>query len=514
MSVPAASLAVYHERVREEMARRSLLNFILHTKPDYQAGWFHRDICRRLDKFLADVKSGKRPRLIIQAPPRHGKTEIVSRRFPAYALGKDPDLSFIATSYAADLASMNNRDVQRVMDDDRYRRIFPATSLWASNVRTVAQGTWMRNSDIFEVVGRRGVYRSAGVCGGITGMGASIAIIDDPIKDDVEANSEVYRERVWNWYTSTLYTRLAPLSGVLLIMTRWHDDDLVGRLLRAADRGEGDKFEVCRYPAIAEKDERHRKEGEALHPERYSREMLVGEDGQGGIRKAVGSRVWVSLFQQRPSAAGGTIFKEKDWRYYKPTTDERVKLIADLGITSVVQAWDTAFKIKTSNDYCAGLTIGVAPSRFYLLDMVWRRMEYPELKRAVMAAYAKWNPSAVIIEDTAAGQSVIQELKRETRVPVLPWPADKDKVSRANAITPQHEAGLLYLPEGAGWVMDFVDECSSFPNGAHDDQVDALTIGMGYLVRGGGGVGLLEFYRQAAEEAKRKRDEAGAPRPA
>jgi hypothetical protein len=242
-----------------EIARRRLIEFTLRTCPNYQAGWFHREVATKMERFLADVLAKRAPREMLLAPPRSGKTEIVSRRFPAWTLGKHPDLSIIAASYGSDLASRNNRDVQRVMDDPEYEALFPETKLFGENIRTVARGSWLRNSDIFEVVGRKGVYRSTGVMGSITGMGGDILLLDDPIKDAHEASSKVYRDRLWEWYTSTFYTRRAPGAGILIILTRWHEDDLAGRLLN--DK-EGDKWNVTRFPAIAEEDEPHRKEGE------------------------------------------------------------------------------------------------------------------------------------------------------------------------------------------------------------------------------------------------------------
>jgi len=489
------------EEIRAEMARRRLLDFVLFTFPGYEAGWFAREVCEALDWFLGEVEAKRSPRLILEAPPRHGKSEIVSRRFPAFAFGRSPDLSIIAASYGADLASRMNRDVQRVIDSELYHAVFPTTALSGSNIRTVS-GTALRNSDIFEIVGRRGCYRSAGVGGGITGMGADVLIVDDPIKDAEQAESAVYRAKVWEWFTSTAYTRLAPGGGVLLIMTRWHEDDLAGRLQDLARRGEGETYRVLRFPAVAEHDEAHRKEGEALHPERYPLDQLER------IRMAVGSRVWASLYQQRPAAAEGQIFKREHWRDFAPVSDDPRALVQALGITRVIQSWDTAFKKGQDNDYSVGLTIGAAPARYYLLDLWRSKVEFPELKRAVVAQAAKWTPAAVLVEDAAAGQSLLQELRRDTVLPLVPVKPDKDKVSRAHAITAVFEAGLCSLPVGASWVADFVDELASFPAAAHDDQVDTFTQGLHYLTQGGGARGLLDFM-QAQAQAQAEQDAQG-----
>ena len=471
------------EEIQAERARRGMLPFTQATCPGYLAGWFSAEVCAELDWFLAEVVARRSPRLILLAPPRHGKSEMVSRRFPAFALGRYPDLTLIATSYASDLASRMNRDVQRIIDGPAYRGIFPGTRLWGKNVHTLADGTYMRNSDLFEVVGHQGSYRCAGVGGGITGMGGDILIVDDPIKDAEQANSKVYRNKVWEWFTSTLYTRRMPGAGVLIILTRWHEDDLAGRLLDAQAKSEGDVYRVVSFPAIAEKDEHStldgrllRREGEALHPDRYDLDELTK------IRVAVGSRVWASLYQQRPSAAEGSVFKREHWQTYKPAESNPMALLQVLGVNYVVQAWDTAFKTRETNDYSVGVTLGVARSRYYILD-VWRdRAEFPDLKRAVVSQHAKWKAHAVVVEDTAAGQSLIQELRRNTRMPLIAVKADHDKVTRSHAVTPTHEAGLCYLPEGEPWVADFEDELSGFPAAPHDDQVDAFVHSLTYAL--------------------------------
>jgi predicted phage terminase large subunit-like protein len=492
--------------MQDELARRRLLHFTRATFPNYEAGWFAREVCAELDWFLGEVRARRSPRLMLFAPPRHGKSELVSRRFPAFAMGQDPDLSIIATSYAADLASRMNRDVQRIIDSPAYRRIFPGTSLWGKNVRTVADGSFMRNSDLFEVVNAKGSYRSAGVGGGITGMGGDILIVDDPIKDAEQANSPVYRAKVWEWFTSTLYTRRMPGGGILIILTRWHQDDLAGRILDAAAKGEGEQYRIVNFPAVAEQDDVSvldgrllRREGEALHPERYSLAELEK------IKLAVGSRVWASLYQQRPAAAEGAIFKREWWKWQTPTTDDPAQLVKDLGITRVVQFWDTGFKTGQENDPSVCLTLGETTDRYIVLD-VWRqKVEFPDLKRAVPAHAGKWNPMVVLVEDKASGQSLVQELKRETRLPIVPIPVDRDKLARANAVTPLVEAGKVYLLEGRPWVADFVDELATFPNASHDDQVDAFDGALEYASHGGGGMGFFEYLRQEAEAAEARK---------
>lgn len=255
-------------------------------------------------------------------------------------------------------------------------------------------------------------------------------------------------------------------NGLISHNTRWHEDDLAGWLLREHQH-EG--WETLSLPALAEPgDALGRAEGEPLWPEAYPLSELLT------LKQAVGSRDWAALYQQRPSAAEGAIFKREHWQYHRPAERSPLALVESLGCHHVVQAWDTAFKTKSSNDYSVCVTLGVTPSRYYVLD-VWRdRCEFPDLKRALIAQQAKWRAHSVVIEDTAAGQSLLQELRRDTRLPMIPVQTDRDKMTRAYVVTPTHEAGLVYLPEGEPWVSDFVDELAGFPTAPHDDQVDAF----------------------------------------
>lgn len=445
--------------LRHELASTTLIGFLLATSPTYQMGWVHAEICGELEAFLAAVRRKESPRLLLTMPPRHGKSEIASRRFPAYALGRDPDLSIIATSYSADLASRMNRDVQRIIDDEAYRAIFPGTRLCGKS-----SGEGIRTADLFEIVGHRGVYRSAGVGGGITGMGGDIILIDDPIKDRAEADSPTIRNRVWDWYTSTLYTRLAPGGGIIVIQTRWHMDDLAGRLLEAQRSGQGDAWRVVNFPAIAEEDEPHRKAGEALHPERYPLEQLQA------IRAAIGSRDWAALYQQRPAPDGGAIFRAEWLRFWLPKelpqTFDRMCI-----------SWDMTFKDGDDSDYVVGQVWGRKGADFFLLDQVRARMGFTATLAAFSALADKWpRAQRKLVEDKANGPAVIDSLRHA--VPgIIPVEPDGSKIARAHAVTTFFEAGNVHLPHPSvcNWVADYVAELTSFPAAAHDDQVDATT---------------------------------------
>ena len=469
-----------HKQVKAELSKRNLIDFVSYTMPNFQQGWFNRIIAQELQQFYYDVMAGKQPRLLIQAPPRSGKSELFSRRFPAWAFGKNPDLQMIAASYSADLSSRMNRDVQRIIDSQEYSDIFPDTSFSANSQASPSSNKNIRNSEIFEIAGRKGAYRSAGVGGGITGMGADIAIIDDPVKDAKEANSQTVRDSVWDWYTSTFYTRLSPKSGILLGMTRWHEDDLAGRLLEEAKKG-GDQWRVVSFPAIAEEDEEYRNEGDALHPERYNLEHL------SKIKKAVGTQTWNALYQQRPSSKGGDIIKGAWFKRYSVLP--RMKRI-------IITA-DTAQKTKQHNDYSVLLVAGVGhDGGVYVLDSIRGKWEAPELEQKVSDVWNKYKSLGVhkvYVEDKSSGTSLIQNIQRKQRIPIEGVQVDTDKYTRVLGVQGYIESGYIYLPNDAEWIEDFIKECEAFTatdSHKHDDQVDAMVMAITELM--GGGVSMLD----------------------
>ena len=454
-----------------ELARRNLIDFTLETKPDFVIGWFNKIIAQELQQFYQNVVDGKQPRLMIFAPPRSGKSELFSRRFPAWVFGKNPDLQIIASSYSADLASRMNRDVQRIMDDEKYHDIFPKSSLNNKRITTIS-GQALRNSEIFEILGHKGAYRSAGVGGGITGMGADIAIIDDPVKDAKEANSQTVRDSIWDWYTTTLYTRLSPKSGILLGMTRWHEDDLAGRLLQEMANG-GDQWRVISFPAIAEQDELFRKIGEPLHPERFDLERL------NNIKRAVGSHTWNALYQQRPTSKGGGIIKGC-WfgRFSIPPIIKHKFIYAD-----------TALKTKEHNDYSVFLVAGKGlDGKVYLLDLIRGKWEAPELERRFRDFWVKHKAQSqhgelikAMVEDKASGTGLIQKIRQDSLIPIKPVQVESDKYTRVLSVQGYIESGYVCLPENAYWVADFIEECETFTatdSHKHDDQVDTLTMAL------------------------------------
>jgi predicted phage terminase large subunit-like protein len=451
-------------------ARNSLIAFTILTHPNYKANWHHR----LLAQYLQRVATGEIKRLIISMPPRHGKTELASLRFAPWYMGINPTHNIAQATYSSEFAEENAKKVRNLVDTRLYNEIFDVGL--AKDSKAIAK--WQTT--------KGGYYYAVGVGGPLTGRGANLLLIDDPHKNRQEAESSVIRENIWNWFQSTAYTRLEGAGACILIMTRWHEDDLAGRLIRGDEH-----WDVLSLPAIAEQDDSYRKEGQALWPDKYDLDALAN------IKTAVGSREWISLYQQRPSAAEGQIFKREWWQY--------AQSIAVPHDGKIIQSWDTAFKAKQENDFSVCTTWKFCKSRTYLLHRWKERVEYPELKRAAIQLANRFKPSEIDIEDKASGQSLAQELKRETSLPIKTIKVDRDKIARAYAVTPFIEAGNVFLIEDEPWVQDYVDNMASFPNGIHDDDVDSTTQALAnHMYRGT--TGFLDYYEQLAVEAQKEKE--------
>lgn len=457
------------ELLRRRRSRVSLQDFICYVKEDYITSFFSTTVCAALDQFVLDVQAGKRPILILQAPPQHGKSDIVSRHLPAYILGKMPDVSVAGLSYSKDLASDMNRDVQRVMLSPEYNKLFPDSSLNSKNVVNLGVEA-KRNSDTFELLGKKGRYLCSGVGGPLTGKKVDIGIIDDPIKNAKEALSSTVKDGIWNWYLSTFLTRLSKNSGQIIMATSWAADDLAGRVIKAYPNAKVMRFPALNLPGETGYDP-ELPEG-ALVPELHPADKLLET-------KAVSSDYfWSAMYQQRPKPIGGAIFKEEGVRYY---------LTKDLpaAFDQVVLSWDCTFKDTDGSDFVVGQAWGKKGANSYLLEQVRARMGFTATKDAIKAQAARW-PQArrKLIEDKANGPAVIDSLKNEVSG-LTPIEPDGSKVARAHAMTAEWEAGNIWLPHPdiAPWVKDFVEEITTFPAAAHDDQVDAMTQGVRNLYK-------------------------------
>ncbi|PHM61199.1 phage terminase large subunit [Xenorhabdus ishibashii] len=443
--------AMLDEAIEREIARRSLHEFIQYINPDYITSDFSRQVCAALDEFLIDMMAGKRPILILGAPPQHGKSDIVSRYLPAYFFGKYPDKRVAGLSYGKDLASDMNRDVQRIMVSEEYRNLFPASSLNPKRVVTI-ETMAKRNSETFEIVGNKGSYIAAGVGGPLTGKKVDLGIIDDPIKNAKEALSPTTKNAIWNWYVSTFKTRLSKNSGEIIMATRWATDDLSGKVIEISS-----KAKVLAFPAINE-------EGEALVPELHPIDKLLE------TKTILGDYFWSAMYQQSPKPSGGTIFKE-DWvKYYLPK-DLPEKF------DRVIHSWDMTFKDSEGTDYVVGQVWGKKGANSYLLHQVRERMSFTATLKAVKKMADQFpDGRRKLVEDKANGPAVINSLKN-TVSGLIPVEPDGSKVARAHAVTAEWEAGNIFLPHKdiAPWITEAVDEITTFPVGAHDDVVDTMT---------------------------------------
>jgi predicted phage terminase large subunit-like protein len=444
-----SSANIIDPRQLAAMAHEDLACYSTAQWPQFERAPHHELIISKLEA----VERGEIKRLMIFLPPRHGKSFITSSIFPAWLLGRHPQYHIIFATYGQELSDDFGRCVRNFIAHPDHQAIFP-------NCRLSEDSTSVRRFN----TAAGGAYFAVGRGGAITGRGAHLLLIDDPIKDCEEANSETVRKALHEWYASVAYTRLMPGGAIIIIQTRWHQDDLAGWLLR---EHANENWDVLCLPAIAEQDEGFRKEGEPLWPEKYPLPELEMK------RTAIGGRAWASLYQQRPAAADGVIFKRDWWQFYSQP----------LSVTpnQIVQSWDTAFKKGEENDFSVCTTWGVASDGYYLLHL-WRgKVEFPELKRVVASLAEQWKPNVILVEDKASGQSLIQELKLSTPLPLIAVKVDSDKQTRAQAVTPLIEAGKVFLPKSAPWVSDYIEEMACFPNGVHDDVIDATTQALNYL---------------------------------
>ncbi|MCC8175506.1 MAG: terminase family protein [Bacteroidales bacterium] len=446
------------------LAPHDFAHFLAYANPKYHAEWFHQLIARRCQ----DVLEGQIKNLMVFIPPQHGKSEIISRMFPAWALGRNPDLKIVSCSYSSDLSQQFSRSVQRIIDTKDYAEIFPGTYISGSMVAAAEVKGFVRNVDFFETVGHRGFYKAVGVGGSLTGTPVDIAIIDDPVKDAAEANSTTYRQRVWDWYNTVLSTRLHNESRQLFIMTRWHEDDLAGRILRA----EPNEWQVLSIPAICEaaydNGLSHRKIGEALWPQRHSLEKLEKQ-------KIRAPREFSALYQQHPTIEGGNIVK-RDWFSRISLADFKA-----LRFREPMHFYlDTAYnkrKKGQDNDPSGILAACRINNQIYVYkaQRVWKEM--PDLLRFIpefMGSNLGNEESILHVEPKANGISVVQMLRELSTLNVrqTPTPQD-DKEVRLRVVSPRIETGRVTLVDGS-WVDDFLDEVCGFPTQPHDEFVDIL----------------------------------------
>jgi predicted phage terminase large subunit-like protein len=429
------------ELLRRQDAQRDLIAFTEYTFPRYQAARHHRQIAAQLERLL----TGEVDRLMLLVPPRHGKSELASRRFPAFYLGCHPDRQFLSISATADLAADFGRDVRNLISSPEYASMFDTLLAQDSS----AKGKWHTSAG--------GLYYAVGIGGAVLGRGAHVMLIDDPFASMEEALSEVTRKNVWDWYTGTAYNRLMPGGAIVVINHRMHEDDLAGRLLAQQAAG-GDKWEVVELPAIDDK-------GAALWPEAYPIKALER------IRRNTQPRFWSALYQQRPAPEQGDYF-QADWLrpYDKIPARETLQIYgaSDYAVTA------------DGGDYTVHLVVGVDPSwRIYVLD-IWRKQSASdEWVEAFCDLVQQWKPIGWAEEqgqiNAGVGPFLVKRIReRKTYVARRQFPSKHDKAIRAQSIRGRMAIEGLYVPTMAKWFPDFRSELLNFPAGKHDDQVDAL----------------------------------------
>lgn len=448
----------------KELSRRNLLDFLIFDgNGRYKNARHIQFLTDKAQQFVEDVKNGKSPRLFISMPPRHSKSETMTKKFPAWIIGNNPDYEIIIASYSMDLA----RDFGKIARDTYREHSKNGTGIFNNIIdRDKSAG------DNWGISEHRGAVVSTGVGGSATGKGAHIAIIDDPFKNREDANSRLQRNKVWAWYQSTIRTRLAPGGGIIIIQTRWHEDDLVGRIIKEMENGTGETFESIVLPAIAEENDiLGRKVGEPLWEERY------GIDELKNIKKAIGSREFSALYQQKPQIEDGGLFKRQYFKYFDVKNDF---IIADNKVINIkdcfyFQTIDTAMSIHKNNDFTAIATwICDREWNLYLIDLMLERLEVPDQWNVIKQYRNKYKLQFQAIESKSSGIGIMQQAKREG-MPLKELKADTDKMTRALNISVMFENGKVFLNKNLEKLLELEDQLLKFPNAAYDDAVDVCS---------------------------------------
>ncbi len=433
------------ELLRRRGARKSMGAFTEFTMPGFQSSPHHLII----DKALERVERGELKRLMIFAPPRHSKSEKASRRFPAYYLGRNPTKQIITTTYGHDLASDFGRDVRGIVSSEEYAKLFDVGLRSDSK----SANRWHTSED--------GIYISTGVGGSITGRGFDLGLIDDPFKNREDADSEIIRKKVWKWYTSTFYTRRMPGAAIIIILTRWHEDDLAGRLLEKQKQG-GDQWEVINLQAIENEGTNHEK---ALWPEWYPLEDLHQ------IKSVIGDRDWSALYQQNPVPDEGIYFTKDKFRWYDKLPDNLTFYGgSDYAVT------------EDGGDFTEHGVFGVCPNdNVYIADWWSGQTQSDVWIETQLDLVLKWKAMMWGSEMGAIRKAVepFLELRMRQRraFTTLEWLPTQANNKEAGARTFQAlvNSGLVYLPKGEQWAMDLVNQLVLFPAGKYDDKVDVCT---------------------------------------
>jgi|TARA_A100001515_G_scaffold143085_1_gene143343 predicted phage terminase large subunit-like protein len=460
----------------EQNAKQDFLTFVRLVAPTLISDWRMGRHIEVISNKLKQLEDGEIKRLMVFLPPRSSKSVICSKLFPAWYIGRNPEHEILTVSHSDQLSSDFGRSVRDIVSTEQFQNIFRGVSL-RTDVR--AAGKWKTN--------KGGTYYAAGVRSQIAGRGAHIAILDDVMSEE-DSYSEAGRKYIKDWYPAGLRTRIMPNGSILIINTRYHYDDLCGWLLKQEENSEYEtlEWEVIRIPAWLDEEAAELlelPEGSSYFPEWKSDEYLRIDESE--IKASNGARYWNALYMQNPTPDEGGLIKKnwiRWWEYSEPPTCD-----------FIIQTYDTAFSTKTTADYSVIQTWGIFSMfeedelgvegyqpHMILLGNMRGRYEYPELRRMAQILYDEFRPDVCMVEKKASGQSLIQDMRRGG-LPVQEYTPDRDKVSRVYAASPMIETGKVWIPRNKPWADDLLTEMLQFPNAAHDDQVDAMTMAIHYM---------------------------------
>lgn len=452
-----------------ERARKGILGFTLYTKPDYKVNWHHRILCNAINRWL----SGEWTRLMVFMPPGHGKSEITSRRLPAFLHGIDPDSEIMGASYSSSLADDMTADVQKIIDSPAYRDVFPETRIVPEGER---HPVYIRNREEHHILGHAGKYRGQGVGGSFTGKRAKYGLIDDPIKGRQDADSVAFREMLWKWYSNDFRTRVA-MGGmkILLTQTRWHEDDLAGRLLELAKKDKlADQWHVLILPAVREDMENAddpRELGAALWPDAYPLKELY-------THRAADLRAFEALYQQTPVSGTGQLFKSEMFDF-----TEMPPLFDYTFVTA-----DTAYKDKQENDFHCFTAWGVLKGEPYINDVWMEQLKANDVEAPAerfIRQHMRYGFRGAYIEPKGHGIYLNEAFRRKgIMIPsendMKEFFADRrwDKVERANNVVPHLANRKVHINKNLANKEQLVAQALKFPRAKHDDFVDTLIDGV------------------------------------
>lgn len=425
-----------------------------YVNADWIATRFHRYLCDRVQSFIERESNHAYDIMVISCPPQHGKSVTITETLPSWYLGLHPNGKVIEISYSEDFAKRFGRNNKRKIEE-------VGADLFGIHLAKSP------NTELeFQLDNHRGTMISRGILSGVTGNGANLIIIDDPVKTQQEADSESSRSRVWEEFSSSYKSRLAPNAKIILIMTRWHEEDLAGMIIENESN-----VEVLNLPLEAEEnDALGRNIGDALCPE-IGKDNAWLIDFKSNTQTEAGTRTWNALYQGHPTSAQGNMIKREWWQYYTELPH----------IVDWLMSVDATFKANDNSDFVAIQVWGKTNGNIYFIDRVKKHLNMPETIREILRLRAMYPKcKTTLIEDKANGPAIIQQL-RTTLTGIIPVNPIGSKIARVNAVIGAIESGNVYLPDKS-WVHEFIDECASFPRGKHDDEVDGMSEALNRLI--------------------------------